>query len=96
MGIPANRCSAQMMRGRPLQGQVDEIVKVYTEKYFPVCERNKVRIVWEPYQWRPRKCCSRHSRQMLGSDSSLIHHISSYGSGRRPPAITSTRFTTCT
>jgi len=36
-----------------LQEQVDEIVKVYTEKYFPVCEKNKVRVLWEPYAGGP-------------------------------------------
>ena len=36
-----------------MQQQVDEIVKVYTEKYFPVCEKNKVRILWEPYAGAP-------------------------------------------
>jgi sugar phosphate isomerase/epimerase len=32
---------------------VDEIVKVYTEKYFPSCEKNHVRILWEPYAGGP-------------------------------------------
>lgn len=36
-----------------LQRQVDEIVKVYTEKYFPACEKNKVKILWEPYAGGP-------------------------------------------
>lgn len=53
MGIPAIGGQSGTMRGRPLQEQVNEIVKVYTEKYFPVCERNKVRILWEPYQGGP-------------------------------------------
>ena len=29
--------------------QVDEIVRVYHEKYFPACETNQVRLLWEPY-----------------------------------------------
>lgn len=29
--------------------QVDEIVRVYNEKFFKPCEANKVRILWEPY-----------------------------------------------
>ena len=29
--------------------QVDEIVRVYHEKYFAACERNQVRLLWEPY-----------------------------------------------
>jgi len=28
---------------------VDDIVRVYTERYFPACQANKVRILWEPY-----------------------------------------------
>lgn len=34
---------------RPFKQQVDDIVRVYTEKYFPACEKNRVRILWEPY-----------------------------------------------
>lgn len=29
--------------------QVDEIVRVYHEKYFEACQRNNVRILWEPW-----------------------------------------------
>ena len=32
---------------------MDEIVRVYTEKYFAACEKNKVRILWEPYAGGP-------------------------------------------
>ncbi len=38
---------------KSLQEQVDEIVRVYTEKYFPACQRNNVRICWEPYPNSP-------------------------------------------
>ena len=41
------------MPGRPLQEQVDEIVRVYTEKYFPLCQKHNVRILWEPWQGGP-------------------------------------------
>ncbi len=34
---------------KPFAQQVDEIVRVYNEKYFAACERNHVRILWEPY-----------------------------------------------
>jgi sugar phosphate isomerase/epimerase len=34
---------------KPFQEQVDEIARVYDEKYFPACERNRVRLLWEPY-----------------------------------------------
>ena len=33
--------------------QVEEIVRVYNEKYFPACQRNNVRILWEPYPESP-------------------------------------------
>jgi sugar phosphate isomerase/epimerase len=41
------------MPGQPLARQVEEIVRIYTEKYFPACERNHVRILWEPYAGGP-------------------------------------------
>lgn len=53
MGIPNIGGQSGTMRGRPLKEQVDEIVKVYNEKYFPVLEKNKVRILWEPYAGGP-------------------------------------------
>ena len=53
LGIPNIGGQSGTMRGRPLQEQVDEIVKVYNEKYFAACEKNKVRILWEPYAGGP-------------------------------------------
>ncbi|MEO8658927.1 MAG: sugar phosphate isomerase/epimerase [Bryobacteraceae bacterium] len=53
LGIPAIGGQSGTMRGRPLAEQVDEIKKVYTEKYFPALEKNKVRLLWEPYQGGP-------------------------------------------
>ena len=53
LGIPAIGGQSGTMRGRPLAEQVDEIVKVYTEKYFPLCEKNNVRVLWEPYAGGP-------------------------------------------
>jgi sugar phosphate isomerase/epimerase len=38
---------------KPFQAQVDEIVRVYEEKYFPACQNAKVRILWEPWQGGP-------------------------------------------
>jgi sugar phosphate isomerase/epimerase len=32
---------------------VAEIVRVYTEKYFPLCEKHRVRILWEPWPGGP-------------------------------------------
>ncbi len=53
LGIPNIGGQSGTEKGKPLAEQVDEIVKVYTEKYFPACERNKVRILWEPYAGGP-------------------------------------------
>jgi len=53
LGIPNIGGQSGTMRGRPLAEQVDEIVRVYHEKYFPLCEKNKVRILWEPYAGGP-------------------------------------------
>jgi sugar phosphate isomerase/epimerase len=53
LGIPNIGGQSGTIKGQPLQQQVDEIVKVYTENYFPVCEKNKVRILWEPYAGGP-------------------------------------------
>ena len=53
LGIPNIGGQSGTIKGRPLQEQVDEIVKVYNEKYFAACEKNKVRILWEPYAGGP-------------------------------------------
>jgi sugar phosphate isomerase/epimerase len=53
MGIPAIGGQSGTDRSKPLQQQVDEIVRVYTEKYFPLAEKNKVKILWEPYAGGP-------------------------------------------
>ena len=53
LGIPHIGGQSGTIKGRPLQEQVDEIVRVYNEKYFAVCEKNKVRILWEPYAGGP-------------------------------------------
>jgi sugar phosphate isomerase/epimerase len=53
LGIPAIGGQSGTMKGRPLKEQVDEIVHVYQDKYFPACEQNHVRILWEPYAGGP-------------------------------------------
>ncbi|MCC7498898.1 MAG: sugar phosphate isomerase/epimerase [Bryobacterales bacterium] len=53
LGIPNIGGQSGTIKGAPLAQQVDEIVKVYTEQYFPLCERYKVRILWEPYAGGP-------------------------------------------
>jgi len=49
LGIPHIGGQSGRIMDRPLQEQVDEIVRVYNEKYFAACEKNKVRILWENY-----------------------------------------------
>jgi len=53
LGIPNIGGQSGTIKERPLAQQVDEIVKVYNEKYFPLCEKYKVRILWEPYAGGP-------------------------------------------
>jgi len=53
LGIPSIGGQSGMIKGRPLKEQVDEIVRVYTEKYFAACEKHKVRVLWEPWAGGP-------------------------------------------
>jgi len=53
LGIPNIGGQSGTMKGERLEKQVDEIVKVYNEKYFPSCEKHNVRILWEPYAGGP-------------------------------------------
>jgi sugar phosphate isomerase/epimerase len=53
LGIPNIGGQSGTIKGMPLSGQVDEIVRVYHEKYFPLCEKYKVRVLWEPYAGGP-------------------------------------------
>ncbi len=53
LGVPYVGTMSGNMPGRKLPEQVDEIVRVYTEKYFPVCQKNNVKICWEPYAGGP-------------------------------------------
>src|SRR5690348_12907473 len=43
LGIPYTGGASGTIKGQPLQQQVDEIVRVYNERYFPLCEKYKVR-----------------------------------------------------
>ncbi len=53
MGVPYLATMSGNMPGRPFQEQVDEIVRVYNEKYFPLCQKYGVRILWEPWPEGP-------------------------------------------
>ena len=53
MGVRNLGTASGTMPGQPLAKQVDEVVRVYTEKYFPACEKHNVRILWEPWAGGP-------------------------------------------
>ncbi len=53
LGVPNIGGQSGKITGEPFQKQVDEIARVYTEKYFPLCEKHKVRVLWEPWAGGP-------------------------------------------
>ena len=53
LGVPyIGTCSGKDTQ-KSFQAQVDEIVRVYNEKYFAACEKNHVKILWEPWPGGP-------------------------------------------
>jgi sugar phosphate isomerase/epimerase len=53
LGVPYIGTASGKDPAKPFQQQVDEIVRVYTERYFPACEAAKVAILWEPWAGGP-------------------------------------------
>jgi sugar phosphate isomerase/epimerase len=49
LGVPYIGTTSGKNRAKSFPDQVDEIVRVYNEKYFRACEANHVRILWEPW-----------------------------------------------
>jgi sugar phosphate isomerase/epimerase len=49
LGVPYIGTQSGKDASKSFEQQVDEIVRVYNEKYFPACQQNHVRILWEPY-----------------------------------------------
>ncbi|HVY91685.1 MAG TPA: TIM barrel protein, partial [Bryobacteraceae bacterium] len=49
LGVSYIGGSSGAIPGRPLDEQVQAIVKAYETQYFASCEKYKVRILWEPY-----------------------------------------------
>ena len=49
VGAPYVGTASGVMRGRPLKEQVAEIVRVYEQNYFSLCQKHNVRILWEPW-----------------------------------------------
>ncbi len=58
LGVPYIGTASGKDASKPFQAQVDEIVRVYNEKYFAACERNHVRILWEPWPEGPNVATS--------------------------------------
>ncbi|HEV8040522.1 MAG TPA: sugar phosphate isomerase/epimerase [Bryobacteraceae bacterium] len=58
LGVPyIGTCSGKDTQ-KSFQGQVDEIVRVYNDKYFAACEQNHVKILWEPWPGGPNLATS--------------------------------------
>src|ERR1700674_4233632 len=53
LGVPYVGTASGTMPGKNLNEQVQEIVRVYNEKYFALCQKHKVRILWEPWAGGP-------------------------------------------
>jgi sugar phosphate isomerase/epimerase len=53
LGCPYVGTGSGKIPGKSLADQVEAIKRVYSERYFPVCERYKVRILWEPWAGGP-------------------------------------------
>ena len=53
LGVPYIGTQSGKDVSKTFEVQVDEIVRVYHEKYFAACEEHKVRILWEPWQGGP-------------------------------------------
>ena len=53
LGVPYIGTNSGKDASKPFQEQVDDIVRTYTEKYFPACQKSNVRILWEPYPGSP-------------------------------------------
>src|ERR1700730_18400097 len=58
LGVPHIGTCSGKDANKPFQAQVDEIVRTYNEKYFSVCEKNHVRILWEPWPGGPNLAVS--------------------------------------
>ncbi|MEN6607332.1 MAG: sugar phosphate isomerase/epimerase [Bryobacteraceae bacterium] len=53
MGVPYVATMSGKITGEKLGPQVNEIVRIYEEKYFPVCQKHNVKIIWEPWAGGP-------------------------------------------
>src|SRR5690348_1428966 len=58
LGVPYIGTQSGRDPAKSFEQQIDEIVRVYHEKFFPACEQHKVRILWEPYPEAPNLATS--------------------------------------
>jgi sugar phosphate isomerase/epimerase len=58
MGVPYVGTASGKDPEQPLAKQVEQIVRVYNERYFPACQQHKVRILWEPWPGGPNVATS--------------------------------------
>jgi sugar phosphate isomerase/epimerase len=58
LGVPHVGTASGKDPKKSLPQQVDEIVRVYNEKYFAACEKHHVRILWEPWAGGPNVATS--------------------------------------
>jgi sugar phosphate isomerase/epimerase len=58
LGVPHIGTASGKDPKKSLAQQVDEIVRVYNEKYFAACEKHRVRILWEPWPGGPNVATS--------------------------------------
>ena len=58
LGVPYIGTASGTNPSLPFQKQINEIVETYKQHYFAACERNKVRILWEPYPEGPNLATS--------------------------------------
>jgi hypothetical protein len=106
LGVPYIGTASGKNPTLSFEKQVDEVVDTYKRRYFPACERNKVRILWEPWPDGPNLAPAR-SATMPCSKPSVIPRMSgcnttprtwsaSLWTPFRPPATTWTKSMTCT
>ena len=58
LGVPYIGSASGKNSGLPFVQQVDEVARVYKENYFAACEKNHVRILWEPWPEGPNLATS--------------------------------------
>lgn len=58
LGVPYIGTASGKDPSKPFDEQVQDIVRLYNDKYFRACEQSKVRILWEPWPEGPNLATS--------------------------------------